>query len=81
LRTIEPWVCLDSSTGEDLAEEVRKVHFPDFHNWQNHYALEVASELLSVWDLSRTEEKPREEFRQVIASDPSGPDARTHPAF
>ena len=26
--------CLDSATGEALAEEVRKHHLPDFSNWQ-----------------------------------------------
>jgi hypothetical protein len=28
--------CLDSDTGEDLAEEVRKYHIPAFSNWKNH---------------------------------------------
>jgi hypothetical protein len=31
----EKWECLDSDTGEDLAEEVRKYHIPDFSNWNN----------------------------------------------
>ena len=34
--------CLDSDTGEDLAEEVRKYHIPDFSNWKNHDAFEKA---------------------------------------
>jgi hypothetical protein len=33
---------LDSNTGEDLAEEVRKYHIPDFSNWKNHDAFERA---------------------------------------
>jgi hypothetical protein len=28
--------------GEDLAEEVRKYHIPDFSNWKNHDAFERA---------------------------------------
>jgi len=27
---------------EDLAEEVRKYHIPDFSNWKNHAAFERA---------------------------------------
>jgi hypothetical protein len=34
--------CPDSDTGEDLAEEVRKYHIPDFSNWKNHDAFERA---------------------------------------
>ena len=33
--TLKKWECLDSDTGEDLAEEVRKYHIPDFSNWKN----------------------------------------------
>jgi hypothetical protein len=33
---------LDSDTGEDLAEAVRKYHIPDFSNWKNHDAFERA---------------------------------------
>jgi hypothetical protein len=32
--TLKKWECLDSDTGEALAEEVRKYHLPDFSNWQ-----------------------------------------------
>jgi hypothetical protein len=32
----------DSDTGEDLAEEVRKCHIPDFSNWKNHDDFEAA---------------------------------------
>ena len=32
----------DSDTGEDLAEEVRKYHIPNFSNWNNHDAFERA---------------------------------------
>jgi hypothetical protein len=33
---------LDSDTGEDLAEAVRKYHIPDFSNWKNPAAFERA---------------------------------------
>jgi hypothetical protein len=32
--TLKKWECLDSNTGKDLAEEVRKHPLPDFSNWQ-----------------------------------------------
>jgi hypothetical protein len=38
---LKKWECLDSDTGEDLAEEVRKYHIPDFSNWKNHDAFEA----------------------------------------
>jgi len=40
--TLKKWECLDSDTGEDLAEEVRKYHIPDFSNWKNHDDFEKA---------------------------------------
>lgn len=42
MKTLREWECLDSDTGEDLAEEVRKYHIPDFSNWKNHDAFETA---------------------------------------
>jgi hypothetical protein len=33
---------LDTESGGDLAEEVRKYHLPDFSNWKNHDAFEHA---------------------------------------
>ena len=42
MKTLREWECLDSDTGEDLAEEVRKYHIPDFSNWKNHDAFERA---------------------------------------
>ena len=42
VKTLREWECLDSDTGEDLAEEVRKYHIPDFSNWKNHDAFERA---------------------------------------
>jgi TIR domain/Pentapeptide repeats (8 copies) len=41
-ETLQEWVCLDSTTGEDLAEEVRSYFIPDFSNWKNHDDFEKA---------------------------------------
>jgi hypothetical protein len=40
--TLKEWECLDSATGEALAEAVRKYHLPDFSSWKNHDAFERA---------------------------------------
>jgi hypothetical protein len=39
---LKKWECLDSDTGEALAEKFRKYHIPDFSNWKNHDAFERA---------------------------------------
>jgi hypothetical protein len=39
VKRCKKWECLNSDTGEDLAEEVRKYHLHDFSNWKNHAAL------------------------------------------
>lgn len=39
---IQAWECLDSDTGEDLAETVRSYYIPDFSNWTNDDAFERA---------------------------------------
>jgi hypothetical protein len=39
-KLIEKWEVLDSS-GEDLAEEVRKFYITDFSNWKDHDAFEA----------------------------------------
>ena len=36
------WTCIDSTTGEDLAEEVRGYYIPDFSNWKSHDEMERA---------------------------------------
>ncbi len=33
---LQAWECLDSTSGEDLAEEVRSYFIPDFSNWKSH---------------------------------------------
>ena len=42
MKILRAWECLDSATGEALAEAVRKNHLPDFSNWKNHAAFEAA---------------------------------------
>jgi hypothetical protein len=42
LRGIEKSECPDSDTCEDLAEEIRKNHIPDFPYWKNHDDFEKA---------------------------------------
>jgi TIR domain/Pentapeptide repeats (8 copies) len=41
-EALQEWVCIDSTTGEDLAEEVRSYFIPDFSNWKNHDDFEQA---------------------------------------
>lgn len=39
---IRDWKCLDSDSGEDLAEKVREYHIPDFSCWKDHDKFEAA---------------------------------------
>jgi uncharacterized protein YjbI with pentapeptide repeats len=41
-EALQEWICIDSTSGEDLAEEVRSYFIPDFSNWKNHDDLERA---------------------------------------
>jgi hypothetical protein len=41
-NALQEWVCIDSTTGEDLAEEVRSYFIPDFSNWKSHDDFERA---------------------------------------
>lgn len=50
------WECVDSE-GNDLAEEVRQYFIPDFTNWKDHDAFEVAFARL-LRDLKLTEAAP-----------------------
>ena len=54
--------CLDSDTGEDSAEEVRKVQIPDFSHWKNRDAFEAA--------FARMEKGLRNQHRQKINVEP-----------
>lgn len=40
--SLRDWVCRDSNSGEDLAEEVRQYFIPDFSNWKDHDAFEAS---------------------------------------
>lgn len=47
-ESLQHWVCLNSATGEDLAEEVWSYFIPDFSNWKSHDDFEEAfSRMLS----------------------------------
>jgi hypothetical protein len=41
-EALQEWVCIDSTTGEDLAEEVRSYFIPDFSSWKSHDDFEQA---------------------------------------
>jgi serine/threonine protein kinase len=41
-ETLQQWVCTDSATAEDLAEEVRSYFIPDFSNWKSYDDFEKA---------------------------------------
>jgi hypothetical protein len=41
-EALQEWICIDSTTGEDLAEEVRSYFIPDFSNWKGHDDFERA---------------------------------------
>jgi hypothetical protein len=41
-KTLERWVCRDSATGKDLAEELRQYFIPDFSHWKEHDQFEAA---------------------------------------
>jgi hypothetical protein len=40
--TLQRWVCRDSSSGKDLAEELRQYFIPDFSHWKAHDQFEIA---------------------------------------
>lgn len=41
-EALQEWECIDSATGEDMAEEVRSYFIPDFSNWKSHDDFEQA---------------------------------------
>ena len=41
-EALREWICIDSATGEDLAEEVRSYFIPDFSEWKSHDDFEQA---------------------------------------
>jgi hypothetical protein len=56
-NVLQDWECMDSRTGSDLAEEVRQYFIPDFSDWKNHDAFELAFARL-LRDLKATEAPP-----------------------
>jgi hypothetical protein len=43
---LRDWECFDADTGKDLAKEIREYFIPDFSDWKNHDAYQVAFERL-----------------------------------
>jgi hypothetical protein len=43
---IRDWECFDADTGKDSAREIREYFIPDFSNWKNHDAYQVAFQRL-----------------------------------
>jgi hypothetical protein len=41
-EAIRGWECFDADTGKDSAREIREYFIPDFSNWKNHEAYQVA---------------------------------------
>ena len=39
---LRKWTCFDADSGKDLAVELREYYIPDFSNWKNHDAFELA---------------------------------------
>jgi hypothetical protein len=57
MDTLNAWRCFDADTGKDLAREVREYHIPDFSNWKDNDAFELAFARL-LRDLRATEARP-----------------------
>jgi hypothetical protein len=57
MDTLRAWRCFDADIGKDLAREVRDYYIPDFSNWKNHDAFELAFARL-LRDLHATNEPP-----------------------
>ena len=45
-EAVRDWECFDADTGKDSAREVREYFIPDFSNWKNHDAYQVAFQRL-----------------------------------
>ncbi|HEX8774906.1 MAG TPA: toll/interleukin-1 receptor domain-containing protein [Pyrinomonadaceae bacterium] len=43
---VKAWKCPDADSGKDLAKEVREYYIPDFSNWKDHDAFEIAFDRL-----------------------------------
>jgi hypothetical protein len=45
-EAIRAWECFDADTGKDSAREIREYFIPDFSNWKNNDAYQVAFQRL-----------------------------------
>jgi hypothetical protein len=45
-ETMRDWKCFDADTGKDSAREIREYFIPDFSNWKNYDAYQVAFQRL-----------------------------------
>jgi hypothetical protein len=46
MEAVRDWECFDADTGKDSAREIREYFIPDFSNWKNHDAYQVAFQRL-----------------------------------
>jgi hypothetical protein len=45
-EAVRDWECFDADTGKDSAREIREYFIPDFSDWKNHDAYQVAFQRL-----------------------------------
>jgi hypothetical protein len=45
-EAVRDWECFDADTGKDSAREIREYFIPDFSNWKNYDAYQVAFQRL-----------------------------------
>jgi uncharacterized protein YjbI with pentapeptide repeats len=45
-EALRDWECFDADTGKDSAREIREYFIPDFSNWKNHDAYQMAFQRL-----------------------------------
>jgi hypothetical protein len=70
MDTLKAWRCFDADTGKDLAREVREYHIPDFSNWKDHDAFELAFARL-LRDLRASEAPPAPGTLPAVMVQPS----------
>jgi hypothetical protein len=57
-ETLRDWECFDADTGKDSAREIREYFIPDFSNWKDHDAYNLAFDRL-LKDLQGKPDPPR----------------------
>jgi hypothetical protein len=45
-EAVRDWECFDADTGKNSAREIREYFIPDFSDWKNHDAYQVAFQRL-----------------------------------